>query len=279
MRKILLGVDAVNPDMDALDFACYLARLTKSKVTGVFLENLVAAEIPVVKQMQGIVSIDWQVDEKSPGNAIKMGLVEKNISFFKEACLRRSVTGRVHRDKGVPANELIEESRFADVIVVNSDTSFNKRYEGAPTEFVRDILKKAECPVIIAPGKFDAMDEIIFTYDKSASSVFAIKQFTYLFPELQNRKVSVVQVNAKGEWHGSDKRKFEEWLNDHYTDFHFEVEKGDSDAKLFEYLFKRKNIMIVMGAYGRNAVSHFFKPSHADLLLTTVTQPIFIAHF
>lgn len=279
MRKILLGIDAINPDKNALDFACYLARLTRSKLTGVFLENLVAEERPVLKQMQGFAYVDWQVDENSREHTTKMELVEKNIFFFREACLRRGVTGNVHRDRGIPADELIEESRFADLIIIDSETSFNKHYEGTPTEFVKDILKRAECPIIIAPENFDAIDEIIFTYDKSASSVSAIKQFTYLLPQLQNKKVTVVQVNTKGAWNGTDKYKFREWLKEHYIDFHFEVEKGDSQIQLFNYLFNRKNIIVVMGAYGRNAISQLFKRSHADLLISTITQPIFIAHF
>ncbi len=77
---------------------------------------------------------------------------------------------------------------------------------------------------------------------------------------------------------GIDKYKFKEWLKDHYNDFHFEVQKWDSDTKLFDYLFNRKNIIIIMGAYGRNALSQFFKHSHADLLINTVAQPIFITH-
>ncbi len=278
MKKILLGIDAVNPHRNALDFACFLARLTKSKLTGVFLENLVSEEKPVLKQMQGLAYVDWQVDESSEEHVTKMGLVEKNISFFKEACLTRGVTGNVHRDRGVPAKEIIEESRFADLIVIDPETSFNKSYEGTPTEFVREVLKKAECSVVIAPENFDEVDEIVFTYDKSASSVFAIKQFAYLFPQLKNKKVSIVQVNTTGEWLGTDKYKLKEWLSYHYTDFYFEAETGDSETKLFDHLFKRKNIFIIMGAYGRNTISQFFKRSHADVLISTVPQPIFIAH-
>jgi nucleotide-binding universal stress UspA family protein len=161
---------------------------------------------------------------------------------------------------------------------VDLGTSFKKHYEGSPTEFVRDILKKAECPVIIAPESFEALDEIVFTYNGSASSVFAIKQFTYLFPQLHNKKVSIIQVNEAGEWRDPDKYKFKEWLKEHYTDLHFEALKGETEAKLLDYVFKRKNMFLVMGAYGRNALSQFFKSSHADLLINTVTQPIFIAH-
>ena len=34
-----------------------------------------------------------------------------------------------------------------------------------------------------------------------------------------------------------------------------------------------------MGAYGKNALSHFFAKNAAELLIQTVTQPIFIAHW
>lgn len=278
MEKILLAIDAINHDKNAIEFACYLGRLTKSKVTGVFLENLAAEDKPVLKQKQLMAYMDWEVDEKSAEHKAKMDLIEKNISFFNEGCINREVSYNLHRDRGVPARELIEESRFADVLVVDAETSFNKRYEGTPTEFVRDILKKAECPVIIAPEKFEAIDEIIFSYNGSSSSLFAIKQFTYLFPQLHDKKVSIIQVNEAGKWQDPDKYKFKEWLKEHYTNLHFEALKGKADTILFDYLYKRKNIFLVMGAYGRNDLSQFFKSSHADILIKTVTQPIFIAH-
>ncbi len=278
MEKILLAIDAINPDKNSLEFACYLAHLTKSKLTGVFLENLLSEERPVLKQVQGMASMDWVVDQKSDEYNAKLELIEKNISLFKDACIDRGVNYSLHRDRGLPARELTGESRFADLVVVDAQTSFNKRYEGSPTEFVKDILKNAECPVIIAPGSFKLIDEIIFTYNGSPSSVFAIKQFTYLFPQLNNKKITILQVNDAGEWKDPDKYKFKEWLKEHYTDLHFEELKGDTDARLFDCLLNRENVFFVMGAYGRNSLSQFFKRSHADLLIKTVTQPIFIAH-
>jgi hypothetical protein len=278
MEKILLAFDAVNPDMSAFEFACYLGRLTKSKITGVFLENLAGEERPILKHVHGMTYVDWTINEKSDDHKAKIELIEKNIAFFKEGCINRGVNYSLHQDRGVPANELVEESRFADIIVADAETSFNKRYEGSPTEFVRDVLKKAECPVIIAPESFDAVDEIVFTYNGSASSVFAIKQFTYLFPQFHNKKVTIIQVNEEGEWKDTNKYKFKEWLKEHYTDLHFEALKGSTDVKLFDCLFKRKNMFLVMGAYGRTGLSQFFKRNQADLLINTVTQPIFIAH-
>lgn len=278
MEKILLAIDATNLNINSLDFACFLGRLTKSKITGVFLENRVAEEKPALKAMQGAAYKDWAVDENSDDHKAKMESIKKNIAFFGEGCINREVRYEVHQDRGVPSDDLIEESRFADAVIVDAETSFNKNFEGIPTEFIRVVLKKAECPVIIAPENFEAIDEIVFTYNGSSSSVFAIKQFTYLFPELKEKKVSIIQVNETGEWLDKDKNKFMEWLQNHYTDLHFEALKGETENVLFDHLFKRKNIFLVMGAYGRTTLSRFFKRSYADLLINTVTQPIFLAH-
>jgi len=276
MEKILLAVDAINPDNNSLEFAGYLGRLTKSKITGVFLDNLSIEERPLLKKV--LANADNAEEEESSEPKEKMELIEKNISFFEEACINREVNYRLYLDGGNPAGKLIEESRFADLLVLDAAMSFHKHYEGIPTEFAREVLKKAECPVIIAPESFDAIDEIIFSYDSSSSSLFAIKQFTYLFSQLKDKKVTILQVNESGEWQSENKNKLKEWLREHYTDLQFVALKGKSEIVLFDYLFKRKNIFLVMGAYGRTTISQFLKHSHADLLMNTITQPIFIAH-
>lgn len=278
MEKILLAVDAINMEESALVFASYLAGLTKSTITGVFLENLENEERPVLKHMNGLAYMDWEVDEASENHQSKIALIEKNISLFKAGCVSRKITCDLHRDRGVPLYELINESRFADVLVIDADTSFKKRYDGTPSEFVKDILSKAECPVIVAPERFEGVDEIVFTYHGTSSSMFAIKQFTYLFPELKDRKISVIQVNKEGEWHDADKCKLKEWLKVHYSDISFEALKGETDSTLFDCLLKRKKIFLVMGAYGRNALLQFFRKSHADILIQNIMKPIFIAH-
>ena len=188
MKKILLAIDATNVNTNSLDFACFLGKLTKSKITGVFLENRVAEEKPVLKSMQGAVDVDWTVDENSEEHKVKTETIKKNIAFFTEGCINRETCYEVHHDGGVPSSELIEESHFADAVIVDAETSFNDHFEGIPTTFIKDVLKKAECPVIIAPENFETIDEIVFTYNGSSSSVFAIKQFTYLFPELKEKR-------------------------------------------------------------------------------------------
>ena len=276
MEKILLVIDAVNFDVNAFDFACYLSKITRSKLTGVFLENLVGSEKVLQSKLKKIINSTSQNSNNELTD--KRILIEKNIEIFKDHCNQKQIKFNIHRDRGVPVEEIIEESRFADVLVVDAETSFNKKYEGLPTKFVSSILRKAECPTIIAPENFEAVNEIIFCYENSDSSLFAIKQFTHLFPHYSNTKITILHVNETGMWQDPEKHKLNEWLQIHYTNIQFEILQGITETKLFEYLLKKQNIILIMGAYGRNKIAQLFKNSHADILVKTITQPIFIAH-
>ncbi len=271
MRKILLAIDALNIHTPSIDFACYVASLTKSKLTGVFLENVLSEEIA-----EEVYASSLNENELSQNQ--RNAIVDNSIHFFKEACEERGVNAYIHRDRGIPAAEIIEESRFADLIIIEPDMSFKKRLEGSPSGFVKDVLSETECPVMIAPQSFDGLNEIIFSYDGSRSSVFAIKQFTYLFPELSCKKVTVVEVNKTKELTLKAKPKILHWLKNYYSDVHVEILYGEPEEELFKYVFERRSIFLVMGAYGRNLVSSLLKESRAALIVKTTNLPIFISH-
>jgi len=279
MEKILLAVDAINPDTQALDFACYLGALTRSKVTGVFLGNLEDDERLVFQDAvydSGHSSL--KSDKGSKDYLKKNEILKKNIAGFNDACDRRSARHSVHIAGGDPAKEIIRESRYADILVVDADTSFRKKFEGTPSTFVKDVLSDVECPVIIAPESFEGIEEIVFTYDGSKSSMFAIKQFCYLFPKLDDKKVTLLQVDEENLCSAEEREHLKEWISSHYSSIGFETLKGDAKTALLSSLLKKKNVFIVMGAYGRNTLSRFFQGSHADILIKTLNRAIFIAH-
>ncbi|HTI10566.1 MAG TPA: universal stress protein [Puia sp.] len=261
MEKILLALDPQHINMNTIDFACYLSRLTHSRLTGVFLEDSLSVPVTHLPEKGG------------------KGTTEESILTFKTACDCRGIQTLVHRDRGVPASEVVEESRFADVIIVDPETSFTPKNEPLPGRFVKDILVESECPVVIAPYSFNTIDDIIFSYNGTKSSVFAIKQFAYLFPELRQKKAIVVSVRDDGEEVLEEQFKIKEWMKDHYDEVEYVVLKGSPSDQLFGYLIERKNGIVVMGAYGRGMLSRLFKPSHARLIVKTINLPIFISHY
>lgn len=273
MEKILLAMDGYKQNTYAIDFACYLARLTNSRLTGVFLEGTPEGGLPGVLRTG-----QPEVVEEITDRALAADPVSQYVHRFREACLCRDVPARVHRDRGVPVGDILLESRFSDLIVVDPETSFRTADKSFPGRFIRDVLLAAECPVVVSPYQFDVLNEVIFAYNGTSSSVFAIKQFTYLFPEFKKKKAVVVNVRNGAEAAIEEQYKMKEWLSAHYEEVEFVVLKGDVSDELFGYLLDRKNAIVVLGAYGRGLLSRFLNPSHASLLLRTLNLPVFIAH-
>ncbi len=278
MENILLAVDGARLDMNTVDFACYIARLTNSRLNAIFIENIQGEDTPSLKQEYGAYYVETITSANLPENKKKLADYETNEKIFDQACINRGVNYRVHSNRNAMAKDLIAESRFADLIILNAGTSFEHGDETVPTRFAREVLAGTECPVIIAPYSFSGIDEILFTYDGSRSSVFAIKQFAHLFPQLQNKKITVLQIDKKEIHPFAESNKIEEWLKSHYENIAYKHLHGHAGDELFGYLLKKQNVFVVMGAYGRGMLSSLLRHSTADLLVKTVNLPVFIAH-
>jgi hypothetical protein len=270
MKKILVAIDANQINMNVLDFACFVAKLTHSKLIGVFLDT---AEGSHGSQFAGSHQ-EIEVQQRTA----KRKLSDESVNRFTEACNNRGSNCSIHLDKGVPFAEIINESRFAELLIVDPEMSFGGRKGGVPTGFIKDVLAESECPVVIAPFSFYGIEEILFAYDGSASSVFAIKQFIYLFPELTDKKVTVLQVLENDNDTIAEKEKIGELLQQHFSNIGFQSLHGNASDELFGHLIKRKNIFVVMGAFGRGMFSGFFKHSTGELIIKTINLPLFIAH-
>lgn len=276
MEKILLVINARSPSVFSIDFACRITNLAQTKLTGLFIENFYFKYVPV-NALDG--PSYYSAVEESVNATVAMDTAQ-SVRLFKEECLRKGIKPEVYINKGDPTEELIFESRFADLLIIDPEVSFYNRDEPLPSPFVKEILAKAECPVLLAPEKFESIDEIVFCYDGSASSVFAIKQLTYLLPEMQDRKVMLLEVSETSEERFTEgHRRMMGWLRSHYHTVYYHSLKGNVNDELFNYFFKQERTLVVIGAYGRSLLSNFFRKSSADVLIRTVDLPIFITHY
>jgi len=277
MKKILLVLDASHIDTELIHFACNFATLSHSTLTGLFLGNY-EEEAPEVQMEFGAPYIE-EPPVYSMGPNISQQQLEESITLFKKIGAVRGVRCQVEfNNKSYGAESIIEESRFSDLLIIKANATRERSSKDTPTPFVKDVLAAAECPVLVAPTSLSEIKEIVFAYDGSRSAVFAIKQFTYLFPELAEKKAVVLQVNKDEDMPVTEQEHLGKWLRLHYSSIGFQVLQGKATAALFTYLYDRQHTIVVMGAYGRNGLSELVKPATASPLLKTINLPFFITH-
>ncbi|TDE17985.1 universal stress protein [Dyadobacter psychrotolerans] len=277
MKNILLAINAEKLIISDIDFGCYLAKMSGSRLTGVFLENQLFSETPTLKTVVGIPYVEAIVASDLPDYHEKLTVFDENVRIFNEICTRCGVQHSVHLDKATPMHEIISESRFGDLLIINPAINFDDASDDDYSNFTTDVLANSECPVLVAPVKFEGIDEIVFTYDGGAAEAFAIRQFANIFPELDEEKISVVQVNKQDG--SGDEHNLKQYLCMHYTNVSFHQLNGNPNQELFKFLFQRKNALVVIGAYSRSKISRNFFPSAADRLIKSLSIPVFIAHY
>jgi nucleotide-binding universal stress UspA family protein len=106
-----------------------------------------------------------------------------------------------------------------------------------------------------------------------------MKMYSYLFPEWRQLPSTVLSINPKGD----NGLKYDDYLND-WLPYHFpELEKQLLQGNLHKELvrFIRKNdeqVIVIMGAYGGNAVSRLFHRSLANIVIQETKALVFIMH-
>ena len=273
--KILLVIDAINFSKEQLQFPAFIAKQANAELTAIFLEDMVQVYVPFSKY--GHLAVGSQVSDEI-NMETKKELSNENIEAYKQACMEIGLSGNFLRARGIPEDETIEASRFADLLLLSDDVSFAFSHEEEPTKFAEEVLTHAQCAVMVMPKTMQEINELFFTSNGSFSSMYAIRQFTYLFPHFRDKKVTLLYVTENEDEATKHKINIKEYLQHHYTNVEFKILMGSPSAAILSHLSKQKDCMVTFGAYGRSKFSQFFKKSKAESILKTLDMPVFITH-
>lgn len=277
MKKIIAAIDVLHFSGEQVEAFKYIAEEAGGPLTVVCLDNIVGELTPIANMYpEGYAYNYEQITGKSRA-ALELQR-DNNLKQLHEMCDSSNAQIKVHETAGIPAEKVAEESRFADLLLINNSTSFAAVFDTNPPRFVKDLLAEAECPVMVLPEVISPIREIIFSYNGTFSSMFAIKQFTQLFPGYADMPVKVVYVAEKKKQAMPWERELHEYLDMHYDTVEYTVLNGEPATEFLALLIHRKDCIVTYGAYGRSGVSRFFHRSDADNILRTVNIPVFITH-
>lgn len=278
MKKILAAFDGLKFSQSTRDYAILLAKQSSAHLVGVFLDDFTYNSFKVY---------DLLKEEGGFSEAKHKKLKEKDdqtraaaVANFEAACRKSSVEYSLHHDRSIALQELLHESIYADLLIINSSETLTHYKEKIPTEFIRDLLSHVQCPVLLVPHAFRPIDKLILLYDGEPSSVHAIKMLSYTLASLKQCPAEVISVNTmKQSLHVPDNRLMKEFMRRHFPKATYKVLKGLAETEIVSYLKDQPgNSMVVLGAYQRSMVSRWFKVSMADVLMKELKLPLFIAH-
>ena len=141
-----------------------------------------------------------------------------------------------------------------------------------------EALRIAECPVILVPENFKTIDRVIVAYDGKEESLFALKQFCNIMPQLTEMPTELVYIKDEDDDSIPESELLKEYVRLHFASLG--IAKLHFDAKKYfsSWTAEKKNVLLVCGSYSRTSVSNFLKASFAENIIREHLMPVFVAH-
>ena len=132
MKKLIIALDGQHFPKGAFEFVKSINVKTKVLLAGVFLSPVDYSKLLAYSGLDGMTMIpEWLL--KNDDDV----LVNKNISSFKEACIAAGIEFRIHKDTDLMAiASLIDETRFADALLVSSDLFYANVAKNQPNFYL-----------------------------------------------------------------------------------------------------------------------------------------------
>jgi len=271
MKKIIIPFDGGNFSNGAFSFACRMHEINPILLAGIFLPKVDFSQFfffPAAFAGPAYIPMQEDFEEEN---------IENNVEEFVALCKKNNIEYRVHKDlydSAIP--QLIKETRFADIMIIGSEVFYTIGTAG-PIEYLKAALHNTECPVMIVPEKFNSPSQIILAYDGSESSVYAIKQFSYLFPELCS--LDTILVYSGNEKHNiPDESLIKELASSHFENLTINKISGEDKKNFNEWLMEHSNPLLISGSFSRSDISELFNKSFVINTIKEHKTPIFIAH-
>ncbi len=273
MKKVIISLDGQHFPKGAFEFVKGSNLKNKILLAGVFLSPVDYSKLLAYTGLDGIaINPEWLVKDEDDVP------VNRNISIFKEACIAEGIEFRIHNDIGMMAiASLVEETRFADILIISSDLFYANVSKQQPNFYLEEVLKRTECPVMLIPENYEEPGQVVLAYDGNESSVFAIKQFAYVFPELAKKETLLLNI-MQHEDELPEYSLVTELVSRHYPNLKVESLHLKQKKDFTEWLSGKPNSIVVMGAYSRSGFSQLFKKSFATDVIHDIKMPLFISH-
>jgi nucleotide-binding universal stress UspA family protein len=277
MKKIIAAFDGLNYSTNTRDYAVELSRMSGAHLTGVFLDDVTYTSYKIYDLI------------------VKDGVSEKKLRKYKDTdtqkrtqssidfenyCRKVGINFNTHHDHDVALSELVHETIFADLLIIDSKETLTHYDEKVPSRFIKNLLADTNCPVFLVQSEYHSINKLVFFYDGSPASVYALKMFSCMFTVFENAEVELITVKAIDDnLHLPDNKLVKEFMHIHFRKTEYKVLKGLPETEIRECLKgQSSDTLIVLGAYGRSAVSRWFRASLADYLLKETQLPVFISH-
>ena len=270
MKKIILILNESHIPQRVIERAVFIAKESNSILEAIFIEDISTMDFGYPFPNDMYLANDNSLAEPDTGEVtpLMLGIAQQ----FRDECENKGIEFKIEIEKSVSVSHLITLSRFADLIIADSKSD-SDGYS------LQDLLVDAACPLLLVSPNAEPPQKIFLAYDGNISIMYAIKMFSYVFPEFSNLPTQLFTIVTGNVTRIPHLEEIKSWAAKHFAQFEIEMIIGNTRKQMVEHLRKdSEKCIVVMGAYSGSSMGRLFLKSTAESVINETNASLFITH-
>jgi nucleotide-binding universal stress UspA family protein len=277
IKTILVALDGSEHADAGLQHAMWLAERLRATLLGLHVIDIVSIEGSFLHDISGSLGFEPYLDFSAK---MREALQERGrvlLDAFARRSSERGVPFDTTLAMGIVANEICDQARTADLVVIGHrgvNEQFSSGLLGSTTE---SVARKSPRPVFVSPMRFQEISRPLLAYDGSQRASAAMHAAAEVASAL-GLPLTVLHVardeSANGGKVLDEARRY---LSSYGLDLTCETVTGHPHQRIVDFIRERGHDLLFIGAYGHSRIIEMVLGSTTEFVLRNSPCPVFLA--
>ncbi len=275
IKTILVGLDGSEHARTAGQYALWLGERFAATVVGLHVVDIVSIEGSFFHDISGSLGFEPYLDFSSKMREVLHERGTALLQEFSERAAKAGVRADTILSMGVVANEIAENAKTADLVVIGHRGVNEKFSTGLLGSTAESVTRKCPKPVFVSTAEFHPITRPLLAYDgsqRAAAAMHAAAEFC-LSLGLPLTVLTVAKDTDSGTKVIADAEKY---LASYNLTSTCDVHTGNAPEQIVAYIKDRGFDLLFIGAYGHSRIIEMVLGSTTEYVLRNTSCPAFL---
>ena len=275
IKSILIPTDGSAQSKVALEYGLYLADKFGAQIIGLHVVDARALEGPLLSDIAGALGFTPYQNYLPKFQKVLEDRGDVILDGIRSACEERSVLHRVKRLSGLVPGIIAEEAKKVDLVIIAQRGEHERWSSGLLGSTTESVVRRSPRPVLVTPGTFREIGNVLVAYDGSFESNQALKTTCEIFAYSETRLKSVV-ITSDAKRCEALTEEIEAFVSPYQLDVEIECLQGEAAKEILRYADENRIDLIVMGAFGHSRIHDLILGGTTAYIIRNATLPVLL---
>jgi nucleotide-binding universal stress UspA family protein len=275
IKTILIGLDGSEHSRTAMRYALWLGQQLGATVIGLHVVDIVSIEGSFFHDISGSLGFEPYLDFSSKMREVLHERGKGLLQEFTDHATEAGVRSDTVLGMGVVANEIAEQARTADLVVIGH-RGVNERFStGLLGSTAESVTRKCPRPVFISTVEFHPISRPLLAYDGSQRAAAAMRAAADFCVSLS---LPLTVLTGAKDAESGDKVIGDagRYLAPYNIESSCVVQTGNAPEQIVAYIKEHGFDLMFIGAYGHSRIIEMVLGSTTEYVLRNTSCPVFL---